>query len=97
MNNPYPNPFSGRSGLTQEILASLTPKELGEVIAHYIWNQSHGVEGLTSGTGYNSREYYEFRTNRWIYAAEVLLAQQGYTVIRNTGAIKRKVKYFQWR
>ena len=92
MSNPHPNPFSGRNGLTHEILASLTTEELGQVIAHYIWNQSHGIAGVSFGKGYSSAEYYAYRTNRWIYAAKELLNDQGYSVSMTTGVVKPKQK-----
>ena len=94
MSNPHPNPFSERCGLTHEILASLTPEELGQVIAHYTWNQAHGNSGVSFGNGYSSAEYYAYRTNRWIYTAEELLNEQGYSVNKTTGVVKpkRKVK-----
>ena len=94
MSNPHPNPFSGRNGLTHEILASLTVEELGQLIAHYTWNQAHGIAGFSFGKGYRSAEYYAYRTNRWIYAAEELLNEQGYSANKTTGVIKlnRKVK-----
>jgi hypothetical protein len=94
MSNPHPKPFSGRNGLTHEILASLTIEELGQVIAHYTWNQANGIAGVSFGKGYSSAEYYAYRTNRWIYTAEELLNEQGYSANKNTGVVKpkRKVK-----
>ena len=70
MSNPHPNPFGERNGLTYEILTSLTPEALGQVIAHYTWNQAHGISGVSFGKGYNSAEYYAYRTSRWISTAE---------------------------
>ena len=90
MSNPHPNPFGERNGLTHEILASLTPEGLGQVIDHYTWNQSQGNSGVSFGKGYSSAEYYAYRTNRWIYAAEGLLNKQGYSVNKNTGVVKPK-------
>jgi hypothetical protein len=92
MSNPHPNPFSGRNGLTHEILASLTTEELGQVIAHYTWNQAHGIAGVSFGKGYSSAEYYAYRTNRWIHAAKGLLNEQGYSVNKTTGVVKPKQK-----
>jgi hypothetical protein len=92
MSNPHPNPFGERNGLTHEILASLTPEGLGQVIAHYTWNQSQGNSGVSFGKGYSSAEYYAYRTNRWIYAAEGLLNKQGYSVNKTTGVVKPKQK-----
>jgi hypothetical protein len=92
MSNPHPNPFSGRNGLTHVILASLTFEELGQVIAHYTWNQAHGIAGASFGKGYSSAAYYAYRTNRWIYAAEELLNEQGYSVNKTTGVVKPKQK-----
>jgi hypothetical protein len=92
MSNPHPNPFGERIGLTNEILASLTAEELGQVIAHYTWTQAHGISGVSFGKGYSSAEYYAYRTNRWIYAAEELLNEQGYSVNKTTGVVKLKQK-----
>jgi hypothetical protein len=90
MSNPHPNPFGERNGLTHVILASLTLEELGQVIAHYTWNQAHGIAGVSFGKGYSSAAYYAYRTNRWIYTAEELLNEQGYSVNKTTGVVKPK-------
>jgi hypothetical protein len=90
MSNPHPNPFSGRNGLTHEILASLAIEELGQVIAHYTWNQANGIAGVSYRKGYSSAEYYAYRTNRSIHTAEELLNEQGYSANKTTGVVKPK-------
>ena len=95
MINPHPNPFGKHCGITHEILATLTPEELGQTVAHYTWSQSNERSATSGGKGYNSSAYYAYRTNRWIYEALRLLEGYGYTVNRCTGAvaIKRKVRW----
>jgi len=75
MQNPYPDPLAGRSGYTHELLESLTPEELKQYIANYQWSQAHASFPEKPDSVYQSKEYYMYRTNQFIYDAKKVLAK----------------------
>ena len=77
MKNPYPDPLAGRSGYTHESLASLTPAEIKQYIANYHWSQAHASFPEKPDNVYQSKAYYMYRTNQFIYDAQKVLAEHG--------------------
>ena len=75
MKNPYPDPLVGRSGYTNELLASLTPEEIKPYIANYQWSQAHASFPENLDSVYQSKAYYMYRTNQFIYDARKLLTE----------------------
>ena len=74
MKNPYPDPLAGRSRYTHELLASLTPEEIKHYIANYQWSQTHASFPEKPDSVYQSKAYYMYRTNQFIYDAQKVLA-----------------------
>ena len=62
--NPYLNPTAGKTGLTTEILESLTDEELDIYVQHLVWEQQHRVFDNTNM--YRSRSYYAYRSGNWL-------------------------------
>ena len=77
MQNPYSNPLAGRSGCTHELLASLTPEEIKQYIANFQWSQAHASFPEKPDSVYQSKAYYMYRTNQFIYDAQKVLAEHG--------------------
>ena len=77
MKNPYSDPLVGRSGKTHELLASLTPEEIKQYIANYQWSQAHASFPEKPDSVYQSKAYYMYRTNQFIYDAQKVLAEHG--------------------
>ena len=75
MQNPYPDPLAGRSGYTHELLASLTPEEIKQYIANYQWSQANASFPEKPESVYQSKAYYLYRTNQFIYDAQKVLAK----------------------
>jgi hypothetical protein len=77
MKNPYPDPLAGRSGYTHELLALLTPEEIKQYIANYQWEQANASFPEKPESVYQSKAYYMYRTNQFIYDAQKVLAERG--------------------
>ena len=75
MRNPYPDPLAGRSGYIHELLASLTPEEIKQYIAHCRWSQANTSLLEKPDNVYQSKQYYMYRTNQHIYNAQNVLAE----------------------
>ena len=75
MKNPYSDPLAGRSGYTHELLASLTSEEIKQYIANYQWSQAHASFPDKPASVYQSKAYYMYRTNQFIYDAQKALAE----------------------
>lgn len=75
MQNPFTDPTAGKSGMTMEILESLTIAELESYISYLTWEQSHRVD---SGSGpYKSASYYRHRSSSWIQTCrEIIVSRQ---------------------
>ena len=73
--NPFDNPTAGKSGSTIEILQSLTSDELREYVRHLRWEQKNRKNRGPSV--YQSRAYYEYRSNNWIYWSLDILRERG--------------------
>jgi hypothetical protein len=76
MKNPYENPLDGKAGVMQELLASLTPKELQLYIAHYRWRQANEQFPKNSRNPYQSASYFRYRTDQRIYEARKLMSDK---------------------
>jgi hypothetical protein len=75
MKNPYLNPIDGKSGFTHKQLASLTPEELLGYIAWYRWRQEHESFPDKPRNVYQSKAYFMYRTNQFVYDAQKLLVK----------------------
>lgn len=73
MINPYKNPLDKKSGVTTNLLASLTREELQEYVAWYRWRQANETFSDKSRNVYKSSAYFMYRTNQFIYDAQKLL------------------------
>ena len=73
MKNPYSNPLNGKSGYTHKLLASLTQKEIREYVAYYRWRQEHESFPDRPQNVYQSKAYFMYRTNQWVYDAHKML------------------------
>ena len=73
MKNPYSNPLDGKSGYTYKQLASLTPKEIREYVTYYRWEQANRSFPNNPKSVYESKSYFMYRTNQFIYDAQKVL------------------------
>jgi len=73
MKNPYLNPIDEKSGNTYKLLASLNPKDLQEYISWYRWRQEHESFSDKPQNVYQSKAYFMYRTNQFVYDAQKLL------------------------
>ena len=71
MTNPFADPTIDKSGSTEEILESLTTKDLEHYLSYLTWEYSHCE---TSGPGpYQSANYKRYRISLWIQAIREIL------------------------
>ena len=87
MQNPYPDPLAGRSGYTHELLASLTSEEIKQYIANYQWSQANTSFPEKPDSVYQSKAYYMYRTNQFIYDAQKVLADHDKKKLDDTEVI----------
>ena len=73
MENPYLNPLDGKTGYTHKLLASLTPEEIREYIAWYRWRQEQDSFPEKPKNVYQSKAYFMYRTNQFVYDAQKML------------------------
>ena len=73
MKIPYTNPIDEKSGNTHKLLASLSPEELREYISWYRWRQEHESFPDKPQNVYQSKTYFLYRTNQWVYDAQKML------------------------
>ena len=76
MKNPYENPLDGKTGILQELLASLSPTELQLYIAHYRWRQANDQFPQKPRNPYQSASYFRYRTDQRIYEAQKLISNK---------------------
>ena len=73
MKNPYTNPIGEKSGNTYKLLASLTPEEIREYISWYRWRQEHELFPEKPQNVFQSKAYFMYRTNQFVYDAQKVL------------------------
>ena len=74
MTNQFTDPTIDKSGSTEEILESLTTKELEQYLSFLTWEHSHCE---TTGPGpYQSANYKRYRISLWIQACREVLASR---------------------
>lgn len=71
MTNPFTDPTTNKSGSTEEILESLTTRELEQYLSYLYWEHSHCE---TTGPGpYQSANYKRYRISLWIQTCRDIL------------------------